>query len=262
MTTPETDGPAAPATTPVLRFFDFEGLVELLETATLPFERWLDTSDDAAGFLYRRLPDALIQAAAAPPAPKRTGRLERWWARKEREGEMQTVLDLIRSFRLPSLAWVDRWYVDAPDTAALWQVHAAAGRSIAVRSTLGRLAAALVPGEGQTVRVEPVVYDGAAGAGLRPAALRAAGARAWEQEVRAVLHQDARGADAVGERLLVAVDLPALAEAVVLADDAAERRRTLIRRVLARYGLDVPCGRPLTALPAPLPVPMVIEQPA
>jgi hypothetical protein len=261
MTTPEVDGPAAPATMPVLRFFDFEGLVELLETATLPFERWLDASDDAAGFLYRRLPDALIHAAAAPVPPRR-GRLERWWARKEREGEMETVLDLIRSFRLPALAWVDRWHADAPDNAALWQVHAAAGRTIALRSTLGRLATAIVPGEGRTLAVQPVTYDpaGAAGAAAGPSILRSPGERAWEQEVRAVLRCDAPVVDVASATLAVGVDLPALAESIILADGTPERRQTLIRNVLARYGLDLPCGRPLTPLPAPLPLPMVIEQ--
>ncbi len=262
MTTPEVvEHAGAPASMPVLRFFDFEGLVELLETATLPFQRWLNASAEAESFLYRRLPDALIHAATTPP-PQPRGRLERWWARKEREGEMETVLDLIRAFHLPAPAWIDRWYAETADTTAVWQVQAASDRTIAIRSTVGRVAAAIAAVPDQTARVEPVVYDAADGKEARSVqdALRGRGEQAFEHEVRAVLTHGMPATETTSPTLAVSVDVAALVEAVVVADGSAERRQTLIRKLLERYGLDVPCGGPLAALPAPLPLPMVIEQ--
>ena len=260
MTTPDVDRAGAPVALPVLRFFDFEGLVELLETATLPFERWIDDADEAGSFLYRRLPDALIHAAAQPPAPRR-GRLERWWAEKEREGEMATVLEQIRAFRPPEVAWVDRWYAETAANAALWQLQAAAGRGIAVRSTVGRLSAAIQPAADATITVERVVYGALArDAGAAPAVLRGRSEDAFQHEVRAVLGHGTQATVFTQPTLAVGADLRALSEAIVLADGSAERRQSLIRRLLERYGLDVPCGRPLAMLPAPAPLPMVVEQ--
>lgn len=252
----------------IVRFFDLEGLAELLEMSCLVFHRWEGDEDRAFfRFVRERLPAALLRLTAEKP--RASGKLERWWAAKERESQFEAVIASIRDLSIPPVAWIDSWYAEAEQDPVLWRLQEAAGRAIAVTSTAAALEAALRPQPAETVLVGAVTYDQPAlpAQDLMHKAFGGEPTLAYEREVRAVL--SVADAEAPGSEHAVAVEPVQLVQAVWLSPASSDRRLALVQRLLQRAGLDVPCRRAsfLTAAVAEASaagreVPLITHQPA
>lgn len=253
----------------IVRFFDLEGLAELLEMSCLVFQRWEGDEGRAfSRFVRERLPAALLRLAAAEK-PQARGKLERWWAAKERESQLDAVMASIRDLSIPPVAWVDSWYAEAEQNPVLWRLQEAAGRAIAVTSTVAALNAALRPQPAETLLVGAVTYD-------RPplpvpgplrSALRGDPTLAYEREVRAVL--SVGDTEAPGSVHAVEVVPAELVHAVWLSPASSDRRLALVQRLVQRAGLSVSCRRvgfttaaTAEASAAGREVPLITHQPA
>jgi hypothetical protein len=153
----------------IWRFLDFAQFVDLLDRKSLFLAR-IDTLEDPfAGlsedtvFAVRTLPEELMrlaEQAVAPPAKK--GRLERWWSRKAQESEQDNLINTIRNYHPAAMVWANCWHATGPDEMALWKMYQAAGKRVAVRTSIGKLRKALNAGSGLTVSVDFVHYLDAA----------------------------------------------------------------------------------------------------
>jgi hypothetical protein len=227
---------------PILKFLDLEGLLELIENGCLMFRRWEGEPGDgsASSFLHERLPEALLRVAARDRSRVR-GRLQRWWAAKEREAEMQSVLDQVREFRLPdAAAWIDDWHETDGCDPILWRLHETGGRTVAVLATVAGLRRALHPEPGETVLLEVVDYRPVGGTAIHPA-LRDAPHLAFERRMRALLA--VADPTRFARDRAVAVDTGPLIRGVYLSPAASDRRRDLVRHLLERANFSVPCSR-------------------
>lgn len=255
----------------IVRFFDLEALLELLENACIVFRRWEGDADRAfSRFVRERLPAALLRLSAAEK-PHARGKLERWWAAQERENQLESVIASIRALPIPPVAWIDSWYLQADQDPLLWRLQEAAGQVIGIGSTLAALNAALRPQPAETVIVGAVDYgQGAAAntntgrAGTRMAsALSGDPTLAYEREVRAIL--SVGEAEAPSAEHAVAVTPAQLVQSVWLSPASTDRRLALVRRLLDRAGLRVPCRRiafgEAMRAPADNEVPLITHQP-
>ena len=239
----EVDGQA------IWRFLDFAQFVDLLDRKSLFFAR-IDTLEDPfAGlsddtlFAVRTLPEELMRIAeqAAAPVPRK-GRLERWWSRKAQESEQDTLINTIRNYRPAGMVWANCWHANGPDEVALWKTYQAAGKRIAVRTSIGKLRAALRADTGLAVSVDFVRY-------LEPAELRGLSepidraltkvkALAYEREVRAIVTRaSGAGGGCIGRGLCVTVNVAQLIDEVAISPAADDWLRDLAGRVLRTYGL-------------------------
>ncbi|HRK94709.1 MAG TPA: hypothetical protein PK694_00175 [Rhodospirillales bacterium] len=233
----------------IWRFLDFAQFVDLLERKSLFFAR-IDTLEDPfAGlsedtvFAVRTLPEELMRLAeqAGSPPPKK-GRLERWWSRKAQENEQAELINTIRNYRPAAMVWASCWHATGANEVALWKTYQAAGKCVAVRTSIGKLRAALNAGEDLAVSVDFVRY-------LEPAELRGlsepidraltkAKALASEREVRAIVTRAAGAAEGcLGRGVCVPVDVAGLIDEVAISPAADEWLRDLAGRVLRTYGL-------------------------
>lgn len=249
----------------IVRFFDLEALLELLENACIVFRRWEGDADRTfSRFVRERLPSALLRLSAAEK-PQARGKLERWWAAQERENQLADVIASIRALPIPPVAWIDSWYAGADKDPLLWRLQEAAGQVIGIGSTIAALNAALQPRPEETLIVGAVDYGHPAAADTRVAgALRGDPTLAYEREVRAVV--SVGEAEAPASDHVVAVAPAQLVHSVWLAPATTDRRLALVRRLLDRAGLQVPCGRiafeaPMRA-PAAADVPLITHQPS
>ncbi|MCP5365501.1 MAG: hypothetical protein H6905_09795 [Hyphomicrobiales bacterium] len=232
----------------VLRFLDFEGFIELVETGSLAFRRWEGSSgadSEAARFLHEKLPETLLNIAAREK-PKGGNKLQRWWAAKERDAEREKLIASVRSFKLPDVAWVDRWHLSQPENAVLWRIHEAAGRTICVESSVADLTHSLVLEPLQKLTMGAVIYDderasGTASSGgtLHPA-LYEPEHLAFEKAFHAIV--SVSGSTAFAKEHGFAVKTGRLVHAVYLAPATPERRVELVGKLLQRCGLSIPCG--------------------
>ena len=256
----------------IVRFFDLEALLELLENACIVFRRWEGDADRTfSRFVRERLPAALLRVSAAEK-PQARGKLERWWAAQERENQLADVIASIRALPIPPVAWIDSWYAGADQDPLLWRLQETAGQVIGIGSTIAALNAALQPRPAETVIVGAVDYGGGAthdsAAGSLETrivtALTGHPTLAYEREVRAVVSVGEAEAPAADHAVAVA---PAqLVQNVWLAPETPDRRLALVRRLLDRAGLRVPCGRiafevPMRA-PADADVPLITHLPS
>lgn len=234
----------------IWRFLDFAQFVDLLDRKSLFFAR-IDTLEDPyAGlsedtvFAVRTLPEELMRLAeqAGAPPPKK-GRLERWWSRKAQESEQAQLIDTIRNYRPAGMVWANCWHATGPDEVALWKMYQAAGKRVAVRSSIGKLRGALGTGSELAVSVDFVRY-------LEPAELRGlsepidralakARSLAYEREVRAIVTRAAASVQGcLGRGVCVPVNVAALIDEVAVSPAADEWLRDLAGRVLRTYGLN------------------------
>ncbi len=118
---------------------------------------------DDGGIGLRTLPEEVMRLAeqAVAPQPK-MGRLERWWSRKTQEGEQDSLVNTIRSYQPPALVWANCWHAAGPDQMALWKGYRAPGKVVAIRSTIGKLRAALAAAPEMSISVDFVRYVDAA----------------------------------------------------------------------------------------------------
>lgn len=233
----------------IVRFLDLEALLELVENSCIVFRRWEGDADRAfSRFVRERLPAALLRLSAAEK-PHARGKLERWWAAQERENQLAEVIASIRALPIPPVAWIDSWYAGADQDPLLWRLQEAAGQVIGIGSTIAALNAALQPRPAETVIVGAVDYGRAAaaagGAGSIDTRLVSAligdPTLAYEREVRAVVSVGTAEAPAADHAVAVA---PAqLVQSVWLAPATTDRKLALVRRLLDRAGLRVPCRR-------------------
>lgn len=256
----------------IVRFFDLEALLELVENACIVFRRWEGDADRTfSRFVRERLPAALLRVSAAEK-PHARSKLERWWAAQERENQLTDVIASIRALPIPPVAWIDSWYAGADQDPLLWRLQEAAGQVIGIGSTIAALNAALQPRPAETVIVGAVDYGGGAthdsGAGSLDtrmvSALTGDPTLAYEREVRAVV--SVGEAEAPAAEHAVAVAPAQLVQSVWLAPGTTDRKLALVRRLLDRAGLRVPCGRiafeaPMRA-PADAGVPLITHQPS
>lgn len=236
---------------PIWRFLDFSQFVDMLDRKALFFAR-IDTlgdpfagSSDEREQALRTLPDEvmrLAEEAAAPPPPK-MGRLERWWARKTQEGERDNLVKTIRDYQSPSLIWACCWNAaGADELMPLWKGYQAFGKQVAIRTTIGKLRAALAAVPDKAIAVDHVRYidAGALGQVADPSdrALAKSRTLAFEREVRAILTRGGRSEGCLGRGCGVPVDLNSLIDEVAVSPAAEAWIRDLVRRVMRTYGLD------------------------
>lgn len=256
----------------IVRFLDLEALLELVENSCIVFRRWEGDADRAfSRFVRERLPAALLRLSAAEK-PHARGKLQRWWAAQERENQLADVIASIRALPIPPVAWIDSWYAGADQDPLLWRLQEAAGQVIGIGSTIAALNAALQPRPAETVIVGAVDYGpGAAtvsGAGSidtrMVSALNGDPTLAYEREVRAVVSVGEAEAPAADHAVAVAPER--LVQSVWLAPATTDRRLALVRRLLDRAGLRVPCRRiafgEAMRDPVDAEVPLITHQPA
>lgn len=267
-----TGGNATVSDAKIVRFFDLEALLELLENACIIFRRWEGDADRAfSRFVRERLPSALLRLSAAEK-PHARGKLERWWAAQERENQLESVIASIRALSIPPVAWIDSWYLQADQDPLLWRLQETAGQVIGIGSTMAALNAALQPQPAETVIVAAVDYGQGAAANIGDShadrgiasALRGDPTLAYEREVRAIV--SVGEAEAPSAEHAVAVTPAQLVQSVWLSPASTDRRLALVRRLLDRAGLRVPCARIAfgTAMGAEAAagVPLITHQPA
>ena len=256
----------------IVRFFDLEALLELVENACIVFRRWEGDADRTfARFVRERLPAALLRVSAAEK-PHARGKLERWWAAQERENQLADVIASIRALPIPPVAWIDSWYAEADRDPLLWRLQEAAGQVIGIGSTIAALNAALQPRPAETAIVGAVDYGPAAASGSGAgcidtgmvSALTGDPTLAYEREVRAVV--SIGDAEAPTAEHVVAVTPAKLVQTVWLAPATTDRRLDLVRRLLDRAGLRVPCRRiafgETTRARAEADLPLITHQPS
>lgn len=256
----------------IVRFLDLEALLELLENSCIVFRRWEGDADRAfSRFVRERLPAALLRLSAAEK-PHARGKLERWWAAQERENQLADVIASIRTLPIPPVAWIDSWYAGADQDPLLWRLQEAAGQVIGIGSTIAALNAALQPRPAETVIVGAVDYGPAtataSGAGSidtrMVSALNGDPALAYEREVRAVVSVGEAEAPAADHAVAVAPER--LVQSVWLAPATTDRKLALVRRLLDRAGLRVPCRRiafgEAMRDPTDAEVPLITHQPS
>lgn len=244
-------GPAAEGDGQAIwRFLDFAQFVDLLDRKSLFFARVDTLEDPFAGlsddtvFAVRTLPEELMRIAEqAGSPPPRKGRLERWWSRKAQESEQETLIDTIRNYRPAGMVWANCWHATGPDEVPLWKMYQAAGKRVAVRSSVGKLRAAMDAGSDLAVSVDYVRY-------LEPAELRGlsepidraltkAKALAYEREVRAIVTRASGTTErCLGRGVCVPVTVASLIDEVAISPAAEEWIRDLAGRVLRSYGLN------------------------
>lgn len=253
---------ASPAETDdraIWRFVNFAQFVDLLDAKSLHFAR-VDTLEDPYGglsdetaFATRTLPEELMrlaeQTVAAPP---RAGRLERWWSRKTRETQQDSLINAIRNYRPTPAAWANCWHVVGPDDVAMWKMYAGAGKSIAIRTSPTKLRTSIAAEPEFSLTVRPVCYvDAATLKDLTDPidrALAKSRALSSEREVRAILTRTACGEDCLGRGVSVPVDVSGLIEDLAVSPAAGSWLGDLARRVMRTYGFDEPAADRL-ALP-------------
>ncbi|SUS06761.1 hypothetical protein DF3PB_3220005 [uncultured Defluviicoccus sp.] len=256
----------------IVRFLDLETLLELVENSCIVFRRWEGDADRAfSRFVRERLPAALLRLSAAEK-PHARGKLQRWWAAQERENQLADVIASIRALPIPPVAWIDSWYAGADQDPLLWRLQEAAGQVIGIGSTIAALNAALQPRPAETVIVGAVDYGPAAatagGAGSidtrMVSALNGDPTLAYEREVRAVVSVGEAEAPAADHAVAVAPER--LVQSVWLAPTTTDRKLALVRRLLDRAGLRVPCRRiafgDATRDAADAEVPLITHQPS
>lgn len=244
---------------PIWRFLDFAQFVDLLDGKSLYFAR-VDTLEDPYGglseettFATRTLPEELMRLAEQTVAePPRAGRLERWWSRKTRETQQDSLIDTIRSYRPAPVVWASCWHAVGPDDVAMWKMYAPAGKSIAIRTTTGKLRAAIAAEPAFSLTVGAVRY--AESVNLTDLgepidrALTKSRALSSEREVRAILTRTPAGKDCLGRGVSVAVDVNGLIEEIAVSPAAGGWLADLARRVMRTYGYD-PAATDRLALP-------------
>lgn len=233
----------------IWRFLDFAQFVDLLDRKSLFFAR-IDTLEDPfAGlsddtvFAVRTLPEELMRIAEQTVAPvPRKGRLERWWSRKAQESEQDNLINTIRNYRPAGMVWANCWHATGPDEVALWKTYQAAGKTVAVRTSIGKLRAALSAADDLAISVDFVRY-------LEPAELRGlsepidraltkAKALAYEREVRAIVTRVSGTAHGcLGRGVCVPVNVAGVLDEVAISPAADDWLRDLAGRVLRSYGL-------------------------
>ncbi|MBL8658333.1 MAG: hypothetical protein JNM75_01105 [Rhodospirillales bacterium] len=234
----------------IWRFLEFSQFVDLLDRKALFFARLdmledpFDGHADEDGLGLRSLPEEVMRLAeqAAAPPPK-MGRLERWWSRKAQESEQDNLVNTIRNYRPPALVWANCWHAGGSGHVALWKGYRALGKLVAIRSTIGKLRAALAASPEPSISVEPVRYaDEATLKTMDDPAKRALtknNVLAHEREVRAILSRAASsGETCLGRGCNVAVDVGAMIDAVAVSPAAEPWLHELGRRVTRTYGLD------------------------
>lgn len=243
---------AAPAETDdqtIWRFLTFAQFVDLLDGKSLYFAR-VDTLEDPYGglsdetaFATRTLPEELMRLAEQTVAePPRTGRLERWWSRKNRETQQDSLINTIRNYRPAPVVWANCWHAVGPDDVSVWKMYAAAGKTIAIRTTLAKLRAAIKAAPEFSLTVRMVRYADAAAlkdfADPLERALAKSQALHSEREVRAVLTRAACGKECLGRGVRVGVDVSSVIEDIAVSPAAGGWLGDLARRVMRTYGLD------------------------
>lgn len=233
----------------IWRFSDFAGFVNLLETQTLRLYRQDrlpptpgGTAHPAPG-IEREIMAALYQAAARSK-PAAQGRLERWWAKRAQEDEIERLVQRIRALPIPELAWIDCWQAGDADGPEAERFGSAPQGTLALCSTVGRLRNALALPSAYRVAVH---------------ANEAGRTDASGREVRVVATIGAGGQADVPETLAAGIDVALLLQSVTLAADAETWLLTLTQRLLTRYGLTVPCHRAGERAMPVLQLPMLVE---
>ncbi|MGZ8996451.1 MAG: hypothetical protein ACXW3P_08170 [Rhodospirillales bacterium] len=234
----------------IWRFLDFAQFIDLLDRKSLFFAR-IDTLEDPFGglsedtvFAVRTLPEELMRLAeqAGAPPPKK-GRLERWWSRKAQENEQDNLINTIRNYRPAGMVWANCWHATGPDEIALWKMYQDAGKRVGVRTSIGKLRAALNAGSDLAVSVDFVRYlDPAELRGLSEPidrALTKPKSLAYEREVRAIVTRASATADGcLGRGVCVPVNVAGLIDEVAISPAADDWLRDLAGRMLRTYGLN------------------------
>ncbi len=218
---------------PIWRYVDFTKFVDLLERKTLFFSR-----SDLLG-------DPFEGSKPKVNVDERTRRFE-GMRRICGISENDAARGLLRKVA------VNCWHMNRHESAAMWKLYLKSDEGIAIRSTVGRLKAALEPSNDE-IYVGVVRYIDfetewlPEGNALYPFVHKRKGF-AHEQELRAVIvrHPKVEGmilppdfftCDTVGEGIRVEVDLNTLIEAVRIAPGSPSWLTDLVSAICRRYDL-------------------------
>lgn len=224
----------------VWRYLDFAKFVWLLDQRRLSMPHCRLMEDPFEGSTPLAQLERMEAAAAAAPASERA-------AAKRR---IERLRALARDFRRGY--FVSGWHMNDVESEAMWKLFSASNNAVALRSTFARLRRALPPYVGVGVvryidyRTEPLPE-----LDLFQWIMHKRKSFAHEREVRAVasLHTpDERGgaeiranADAAG--YYPEIDVPALVESVHVHPLAEPWFVDLVRRLVARFGFEIPVHR-------------------
>ena len=220
------------STSQIWRYMDFVGFVWVLQNAALWFSR-ADFFEDRWEGAY---PEPTI---AAIKETSKSGDLA-WEVFRNNAEEFRTTI------------FLNCWYSNPYESAAMWQLYAGVGNSIAVRSTVGRLAESLSK-DSRKIHIGKIKYidyqkDSIEGGNLFSPYLRKRKSFEHESEVRLVLWSLETG-NARGEthETLIAnspaghgiqVDLNQMIESVFISPKATPWFLELVREVLKKYGYE------------------------
>lgn len=228
------------------RFTEFAEFVGLLELGRLPVRRSdglvdtpsATTADD--GSMQHLI--AVMAQAGARPRPAARGRLERWWAEKEQEQDRNALIEAMRTARLPTIVWIDRWHAADADEALFWRLYARSDTTVALRSSVGALRDALQPTDRQTVSLGLVRYGDTPRSAESPAAaLVGRKVDAFERELRVLVTDIDPERAGCPATLGLAVDPHLLVGGVHVPPSAPPMLIELVQSLMQRYALAAPC---------------------
>ena len=211
------------------RFMDFTKFVALLEESALYFSRLTELSDPLEGFLSK----PVVHQMSTPPAGI--------------SGEELRHFEDVRRHNLGFMRWsrellfVSCWHLNEHESAAMWRLYLKSNEGVAVQSTVARLiqSFAATPRSVFMGEMKYIDYDTDSmptGNGFF-LALHKRKSFEHERELRAIVTPNELE-DRTG--IIVPVDLRTLMERVFVAPDSPAWVRDLVRKVLARFGLDAP----------------------
>jgi hypothetical protein len=212
----------------VWRYMDFTKFVFILEEQALFFPRLssLSLSDPLEGFLtkptvakFRNIPEGLT---AEEVAKKRAIR--------------EHNLSVLRMGR--NLLFVSSWYVNSHESIAMWKLYLKSGEGVAIQSTTGRMIESFANTEDKVFigLIDYIDYDEdeIPWDNLFYLALHKRKSFEHEREIRAIVMSP----DNLPGKL-IPVDLDILIDKVFIAPNSPAWIHDLIKKVLARYGLNI-----------------------
>jgi hypothetical protein len=134
------------ADTPIWRYMNFVRLVSLLETRTLFFSRADRFNDPFEGSIVQNTTVNWVHVDGSEDVERGTQRIH--------DVDPQIRASLFNANRfMPTWTCINCWYAREHDSAAMWSLYASPTDGVAVKSTVGRLSAALSA-------TEPAIFIG------------------------------------------------------------------------------------------------------
>lgn len=208
----------------IWRYFDFPKLVHLLESSSLFFSRLDLLGDPFEGSVTNADLSALSQhwVAMSEDSGSPAGYYEQF--HRERDSDPRHRL------------FVSCWHMNDVESVAMWRLYAGEMKGIAIKSTVGKIRTQL-PADGRIRQVAYIDYGVDHTLHLSPAYCKRK-AFDYEREVRAVIPFDA---DSPPAGIPVKINLNACIDEIRISPELPSWMASLIRQLLTRYEVNVPC---------------------